>query len=488
MEEPPRDVSPPQEEPISQWGQGGTARLMLPEEPACLNPYRAACRGAETLSGLVLEAPLMAGPSTRYRPLLAEAVPSFGGGTLGLAPFTVEFRLREDARFSDGGSLTSADAGWTYEQAVRLAETGEIAPLYAGFSRVSRIETPDARTVRLVFDGPYAHWQDLLTAPVLPRHIHEDRGLLDLDLDDEPVGSGPFVLQGGAEGALDFVESGEYWVEEPPLPNLEGVEVRFPEDPETAAEDLASGHADFGFFAAGPAPDSGDLLRAAAAPVRVELMLFNARRLEDREARAVISRAVDREGIAGTLGAPVARSFVPPEFVPGYVPAWKEPPEDRAETRAGQQLSRQTLELVYPEGSPARGRVASTLAENLSAAGIEVEARVVPPEEFFGEVLPDGAFDLALFTGGAPVEHGALVPNLPPEAGEKLVRGSEALDGEDRARLLAEAQNVLADQNALLPLFVWPDTFAWSSGLRGPRPETPYRGLMWNIRDWAFYK
>jgi hypothetical protein len=46
----------------------------------------------------------------------------------------------------------------------------------------------------------------------------------------------------------------------------------------------------------------------------------------------------------------------------------------------------------------------------------------------------------------------------------------------------------MAGETALLPLFVWPDTMAWSSTLAGPRANVPYWGLMSNAREWAFYK
>ena len=82
VKEQPRVAGPVQEEPISQVGQGGTARLVLPDSlrPGCLNPYLPECRGAEMLAGVVLEAPLAVGPSLSYRPLLAEAIPSYETG------------------------------------------------------------------------------------------------------------------------------------------------------------------------------------------------------------------------------------------------------------------------------------------------------------------------------------------------------------------------------------------------------------------------
>lgn len=485
MDEPPRNAEPGEESPVSQIRQGGTAHVLLPGKPACLNPYLPECEGAEALIGTVLEAPLAVGPSLEYKPFLVEQMPAYEAGTLSLGPLTVEVRLREDIVFSDGHPLTSADVRWSYERAARLAEDGGIAPLYAGFGRLSRAETPDERTVRLIFDEPYALWRDLLTAPILPRHVYEGRDFGRLTLDREPVGSGPFSLDGWTESEISIVENQNYWAGEP-LPNLEGMTITsLPSD--AAAGNLSEDRADFGFFATTRAlPDSGDLLRAAAAPVRVENLLFNSRRLEVRD-RAAMARAVDRERIAGKAGAPAARSFVPPEFVPGYTPAWEDygPGGPQSLGRTGD-----VLDLVYPQDprNLVRDAVVEDLVSDLSAAGIEVEPRPISSGELFGEVLPEGDFDLALFTGGPPAGYEALVPSLPPGSRESLGRSLGMLDVEDRAQALLRAQERMAEQEALLPLFVWPDTMAWSSTLTGPRPEAPYRGLMSNAREWAFYK
>ena len=435
--------------------------------------------------GAVLEAPLAVEPSLEYKPFLVEKTPSYDAGTLGLEPLTVEVRLREGVTFSDGKPLTSADVKWTYEQAIKLARNGEIAPLYDGFGRVSQIETPDERNVRLVFEKPYAFWRDLLTAPILPRHVYEGKGFVGLRLNRQPVGSGPFSLEGPTGTRIELAENRNYWTGEP-LPNLEGVEITAL-SPGKSAEALSEGKADFGFFATPRTfPDSGELLRASAAPVRVETLLFNSGNL-DGATRASVVRAVGRERIAAVAGGQVAQSFIPPKFVPGYTPAWEnqDPTEPRKENSTGS-----TLELVYqeePQGQ-VRDGVVKDLAAELSGAGIEVKPRAVTSAKFFGEVLPDGNFDLALFTLGSPAGYEALLPGLTSKSRGKLARSLKILDTQDRTHALRAAQQRMAEEAAILPLFVWPDTMAWSSIITGPRPDVPYRGLMSNVREWAFYK
>lgn len=485
VNEPPRVATPVEEEQISKVGQGGTARIVLPSSlaPGCMNPYLSKCEGAAAFTGMTVESPLVLGPSAEYRPLLAEAVPSFEDGTLAWEPMTVEVRFRRGVNFSDGEPLTSADARWTYEEAARLAREGKISASYSGFARVERIETPDARTVRLVFREPYSGWVNLLTAPILPRHVYEDHNLKDLTLTREPIGSGPFLLKQFAPDGLRLIETSRYWVTEPPYPNLEGIRVDFLA-PSRASGELSAGRADFGFFpTSGTVPQSGDLLRASA-PSRVELLVFNSRRLDVPAFRESVSRSVDRRSLIeeSASGAKLARSFVLPESS-GYVPAWDGPDEARAARSGTGETTERTLDLVYPAEDPVREELARKLSSQLSGTGSKVSARPVPAEKLQG-VLERGEFDLALYTAGQTADLQPLLPVLPQQSRRMFEESLVDMDESGFAR----AQEALAEDAALLPLFVWPDTYSWSSTLFGPRPDVPYRSLGWNIREWGFYE
>ncbi|HET7479707.1 MAG TPA: ABC transporter substrate-binding protein, partial [Rubrobacteraceae bacterium] len=428
VSEPPHVAAPGEEEPISKVGQGGTAHIALPASlaPACMNPYLPKCAGAGTFTGMTLESPLILGPSSEYRPLLAEAIPSFEDGTLTLEPMTVEVRLRRGVNFSDGEPLTSADAKWTYEAAMRLARDDEISAPYSGFARVERVETPDARTVRIVFREPYSQWRDLLTAPILPRHIYGDRALKDLTLTRAPVGSGPFLLKHFSPDGLKLIDTPRYWVSEPPYPNLSGLRVDFL-DPGRVSDALSSGLADFGFFQDSDAvPRSGNLLRATA-PSRVALLVFNSRRLEDRTLRGRISESLDREslpdGVVG--GARAAQSFVPPA-VPGYEPAWQ---GGKAKDAGSESVKTgNTLDLVYPAEDPVYEELARKLSSQLSGAGVGVASRPVSDGEY-QDVLRRGDFDLALYTTSGTADLEPLLPSFPPDSRKVFEESLQDVEG-----------------------------------------------------------
>ena len=392
----------------------------------------------------------------------------------------VEIRLRSGVNFSDGEPLTSEDVKWTYEAASRLARGGGISPLYSGFELVERVETPDERTARIFFREPYSEWRDLLTAPILPRHVYENRPFAKPKLDKDPIGSGPFLLKRSKDSGddLSFVDTPRYWVTDPPLPNLNGLEIQF-DTPKRDSETLSANHADFGFFAnARDTPDTGDLLRAAATRSRMETLMFNSRRLENPNLRKTISHAVDRESIAEGIGkdVPIAQSFTLDGS--SYSTSWL----DEASTvqkgdAAGDSGS---LKLVYPAGDTGQAEIARSVASDLSSAGFEVEARPVETGESYAATIREGNFDLALYTLDSAAELEAFAPLLPPASRRKLEEGLSAVEPEDGH--LGKAQDQMSRDAALLPLFVWPDAYAWSSSLYGPRPDTPYQGLAWNVR------
>jgi peptide/nickel transport system substrate-binding protein len=478
-DEPPRYIEPRESEPVSQVGQGGTARMSLPVSmrPGCLNPYLPGCRGAENLNGVVFEAPLALAPSGEHRPALAAGMPSYGDGTLSLDPMTVELRLRQNASFSDGEPVTGEDVEWTYEQAAELADEGRISPMYSGFTRLEEVEVTGPKTVSLVFDGPYSEWQNLLTAPVLPAHVYGERDFDSLPLDEDPVGSGPFLLGEMAEGGIAFTANARYWRAMLEFPRLDGLEVEFA-GPNRASESLASGRADFGFFTQpGTAPDSGGLLRSEAHRDRTEVLVFNSRRMND-DLRESAAESLDRRAMLSDGLDPTGSVF------PGATPpesGWGGGSESAASA-----IPAEPLTLAYPTGGPARDEAAEAVVEQLEAAGIPAEAEGFAPDEYFRDVFPSGDFDLAMMDFASPAEYEAITPFLPDNSARAVSLSLSEM--EDREQYFAQTQRIMASEDALLPLHVWPDSYVWSSTLSGPEPETPQRSVAWNVGEWGFFK
>ena len=121
----------------------------------------------------------------------------------------VAFRLRPEARFSDGTPITVDDVIFSLET---LRDHGR--PNHRTYySKVARIERPDDRTVKFVF-GPEGDREIPLILglmPILPKHIFGGKDFEKTTL-APLVGSGPYVMEEIKPGArIVYRRNPDYW-------------------------------------------------------------------------------------------------------------------------------------------------------------------------------------------------------------------------------------------------------------------------------------
>lgn len=127
----------------------------------------------------------------------------------------VEFRVREEARFSDGTPVTVDDVIFSLET---LRDKGRPNHKYY-YSKVAEIVRPDAQTVRFVFgpDGDREMPLIMGLMPIIPKHIYETRAFDETSL-VPPIGSGPYVITDVEPGArLVYSRSPDYWGKDLPV-------------------------------------------------------------------------------------------------------------------------------------------------------------------------------------------------------------------------------------------------------------------------------
>jgi len=99
-------------------------------------------------------------------------------------------KIRDDARWSDGVSLTANDVAFT----IGLIKNPNVRTAVEGWGDVT-VKVMDDYTVEFNLKSAYAAFEHALTFPVLPKHILGDviaSGIRENSFSNNPIGSGPF--------------------------------------------------------------------------------------------------------------------------------------------------------------------------------------------------------------------------------------------------------------------------------------------------------
>lgn len=177
--------------------QGKSITISWTQEPDNMNPMYTTMSFAGYTYQLVYSAAWNFDENGLPVPVLVSEMPSADNGGISADGTTFTLKLREGLLWSDGDTLDSADFKFTYDMIMSEQNT----PLTRGWANdAASVEAPDASTVVITFDQPYAPWLGLFNF-VLPQHIYQPIFETDGTIDTaEPnlfpvVSSGPYVLQ-----------------------------------------------------------------------------------------------------------------------------------------------------------------------------------------------------------------------------------------------------------------------------------------------------
>jgi peptide/nickel transport system substrate-binding protein len=491
-------------------------------EPACLG-WLEACDPvgwAAPWLEKVLARPFVAGPHRLRNHLVARY-------ELTKDPFTVTFRIRPQARWSDGVPVSAQDFVFAYDTFLAHAGYPDDDPLRAD---VRRPRAVDGKTVRFEFRARYGDWRALLNFPPLPGHALRGADLASTsvwrDRIEDPrtggaIGSGPFLVERWERGKqLTLVRNPRYWG--PHKAHLDRVVVRFVRGPATV-EAMRSGEFDVGVTLP-PTPQLENDSRFRLLPTRwaswehyeIRVGPGGHPALKNKLVRQAIAYGIDRGAIArdlfGASAPPVLDStmYLPSEK--SYEPNWSRYRYRPAEARrlleragcsrgsdgvyscAGERLR---LRFVTSAGVPFRARNLELVTTQLRRVGVEVDPSFAPNALLFETILPSGEFDVALFGLGKPS----------PESLENTYRCDESFTGRcnrlvnadydqlDRivlpSRRVAVANRIdrrLVTEVPALPLFQTPLTYVVRKGVEGVVPNgfgaLTTGGVFWNAETW----
>lgn len=141
----------------------------------------------------------------------------------------IVFHLREGVLFHDGKPVTSQDVRFTYEA---IMDPANLSPRMPDFEPVLRLETPDERTVRVVYKRLYSPALGTWSMGILPQHLLNKDALAEeartrgMDpssfsirqsrFNRNPVGCGPFRFQEWKSDQFIILKRFEDYWEGPP--------------------------------------------------------------------------------------------------------------------------------------------------------------------------------------------------------------------------------------------------------------------------------
>ena len=148
------------------------------------------------------------------------------------------FYLRKGVFFHDGKEFTSEDVKFTYD----LIKNPKYPGYYTQFfEAVDQVNIIDRYTIEIHLNQPYAPLLTGLTVGILPKHIYSGKNLMDLDLNQHPIGTGPFKVKSYSPGELVLETNKDYFENRP---FLEGITFRIFKDQKTLFAKMMEGSID----------------------------------------------------------------------------------------------------------------------------------------------------------------------------------------------------------------------------------------------------
>jgi peptide/nickel transport system substrate-binding protein len=400
---------------------------------------------------------------------------------------TWTIQLRSGVTFSDGTPLTSADVKFSVERARDNSPFGFL------LSAIETIDTPDDETVVITTAFP---WSPLLAdlsvwaAAIVPKDFG---GSDEEEFFNNPVGTGPFILDSWERGSqLTVVRNDNYWQEGKPY--LNSVTWTQVPDANTRVLQLQGGQAHIASdlpFNTMQTLTSMPGIRAEAFPgTTVFYIMFNTTKepFDDVHLRRAIAHALNKEAMAQAVlfgYGEGACSIIAPTvaFYDAETPCLTYDLEAaKAELAQSSVPDGTAIEFLVGD-NPTNTAIAEIIQGQLAPLGIDVTLRLIDEGQFY-ETLSSLDYEIgyAGWTMDIPDPDEQIAFMLDPELGGgdsystsydnpdmvKLVRDAQKeFDQAARQEIYSEIQALHAAEVPHIPLVFQQTTFAWTDDVQG---------------------
>jgi peptide/nickel transport system substrate-binding protein len=443
----------------------------------------------------------------------------------------VTYDINPDAVWSDGTPITCDDFNFTWDQIAN----GEDIYDPTGYVDIESVECPAPNTPVVTFSTPYLGWKGLFGGGygVFPKHLLDGKDIQAEMGNGYDWSGGPWKIDRWTKGTeVVLVPNDQFWGEKPKLDR-----VIFRIQADTAAEFESFQNREVAMIYPQPQPEVVEQIGAGLTDAESEYspLTGNAEAiwmnngvfpLDDLAVRQAIGYALDRAAIVeqlfGPLGieAPLQTMNVPIVAEFSDTEAWADyqpDPEMVEELMTGAGWAKNGDGIWAKDGRAASMRLRTTagnqrrelttqiVEQQLREAGFDVTLDYQEAGTLFGQLLPQGDYELALYATVATfVAPGQCLlfcsKNIPSEAndfsGQNWTRTNvpeldpvleeldRTLDDEERQKELGkEADRIGAENMISLPLDPLPNILIWDNTVVGDVGDNPVLGPFVNLHQ-----
>jgi peptide/nickel transport system substrate-binding protein len=532
-------------EPALERPYGGEAIVADSQEPPTLNSFvpggdnfivsivgQGYFAGVQETDGFTLE----------FIPELVTELPTVDNGGVTVnddGTMTVRYTIRDEAVWSDGVPITGEDFQFTLDTIM-----DPDLPIGKTIYEDIVSSAADGKTFEFTLAEPTVQYE-LLFGTIIPKHAVEGSDFVADWNDAMWPSAGPFILDTWAKGEfLTMVRNDNYWKTDEEtgqqLPYLDQVTFRF--IPETESILTAFRGREVDIIQPDPNTENietlqalepeGALVEVLSGPVWEHLDFgFGPGRLEKNpnscaeiyEMRLAVAQTVDKQVLTDEILAGQVEPL--DSYVDAYSPtlstqAWSQYSVDNAAANANYlaavEAAGKECSIVFSTTSnnDARVKISELFVGMFEASGIPYENALEDSQLFFGETLDNGIFDLGEWAWvGSPGFSGLIgihdvwdPEGQPPDGqnynfwgttdsavqNEATARFAEirdamnaTVDADELVTLLNEAEQILADELVIIPLYARLVTAAvWADEIGNFKHNPTQASHTWNMERW----
>ncbi|MDF3038896.1 MAG: ABC-type dipeptide transport system, periplasmic component [Thermomicrobiales bacterium] len=505
--------------------QGGQVIVGLSQEPTIFNPLKSTLEVDRGVQFAIFDSLWRIDPDAVLHPNLATEIPSVENGGISDDGLTYTFRLRDDAAWHDGEPFTAADVVFSHQT---IMNPDFVPGTRIGHDQVAEISAPDDHTVTMTLAAPYAPflltWADTY---IVPEHVLaevEDLNTAEFN-STAPVGTGPFTFQDRVAGDLISLQANPNY--HGPGPYLDTVIFKYVPDLNVLYTQFQTGEVDATGIQGITAENFAEAQTLEGKVIHseptgfVEFIYMNHGNpvFQDLAVRQALYAAMDKQNIIDTIYYGVhgpIETYLPTQswaYNPDLEPhvfdiAAANAILDEAGWAPGDDGIRQKddVRLSFTNsttaGNAVREQAQQYLQQTWAEIGVDMQIENMPAAVIWGDYFNQSQYDSVMVGWTNPPDpdgtsrfHSAYIPaqggggqNTMQYKNEELdtlwEAGVAELDQEARAEIYRQAQQIMRDDLAYLPIFQYVFIEGTAEGLENYRQNAFVVSNQWNIYEW----